>query len=58
MNKEIIKKNNEEYYKNNKERLNEKNKCECGGSYTTVNKSRHVKSKKHQKYIAFRLFFC
>ena len=27
------------------------NNCICGGKYTTVNKSRHIKSEKHQAYM-------
>lgn len=44
------------YYQQNKESLTEQKKqkyeCEtCGGKYTHVNKSRHLKSKKHLKHI-------
>jgi hypothetical protein len=46
-NKEMIK----EYYQKNKERLLEKHNCECGGSYTTTHKSRHMKSKTHQSFF-------
>jgi len=35
------------YYQNNKEKFN----CECGGKYTKVNKKRHLKTKKHLKFI-------
>jgi hypothetical protein len=35
----------------NKDYLNKKYDCECGGKYTTIHKSRHIKSKKHQDYI-------
>jgi len=41
----------EKYREDNKQRINEKNTCTCGGRYTTVNKTRHEKSKKHQNYI-------
>jgi hypothetical protein len=34
-----------------KQYKNEKHNCECGGQYTNTNKSTHLKSKKHQKYI-------
>ena len=40
--------NNREYFKEYK---NEKFSCECGGKYTTVNKVRHMKSRKHQNFI-------
>lgn len=40
------------YYKEHKEEIllwkNTKNNCECGGRYTTQNKSTHMKSKGHQ----------
>ena len=49
------KKYNEKYYKENKEQLNkQRNKkcdCVCGSTYTYKNKSTHIKTKKHQKYI-------
>jgi ribosome-interacting GTPase 1 len=51
-NKEKIKEHNREYYEENKEKIKERSDkhfdCECGGSYTKHNKSRHLKSKKHQ----------
>ena len=45
-----------EYYKNNKDKLlkklNEKFTCElCGGSYTYSGKSKHLQTKKHNKFI-------
>jgi len=40
-----------QYYVENKEIINQKHNCECGGNYTQVNKQRHLKSKKHQKYL-------
>lgn len=39
------------YREENKEKTNEKFKCECGGQYTNVNKLKHFKTKKHQKYL-------
>lgn len=36
---------------NNKNRSDQSHNCDCGGSYTNVNKSKHMKTKKH------RLFF-
>lgn len=46
-----------EYYINNKEKLNSyrkvRNLCElCGGKYTTINKSVHYKSIKHQNQLS------
>lgn len=51
--------NNKEYFKEYREKHKEKLKehyskryeCECGGRYTRANKSQHIKSKKHQKYM-------
>ena len=44
-----------EYYLDTKVLTNirkkEKFNCECGGRYTHSNKSQHLKSKKHQKFI-------
>ena len=46
---------NQEYRKNNinklKEYQNEKHTCLCGGCYTTTGKSKHLKTKKHIKYL-------
>ena len=45
-----------EYYQNNKEiiaeKANMKVKCECGGCFTTCNKSIHSKTKKHLNWLA------
>ena len=44
-----------QYYQKNKiainEKQNKKYNCCCGGKYTSVNKSPHEKTKKHQDYI-------
>ena len=50
-NKEIVSEKNIEYYHKNKEKLNKKIECECG---VVINKSsitRHIKTKRHQKYM-------
>ena len=43
--------NRTEYLKNyreeNKQQINEKNTCPCGGKYTTIHKNRHLKTLKH-----------
>jgi len=53
-NKEVIADYQKEYYEKNKEvlkeHINEKFECECGGSYTRANKSKHEKTKKHQNF--------
>lgn len=42
------------YYQDHKEELNQKQKqkytCPCGGKYTYINKSGHLKSQKHQNW--------
>jgi hypothetical protein len=44
-----------EYYLSNRDTINRKryknNTCPCGGRYTTTNKSKHLNSKHHQKYM-------
>ena len=43
-----------DYYQENKEKLNIKFECECGGKYLHQNKSSHFKSKKHMKWAGFQ----
>jgi len=50
-NVETIQIKNKEYYDKNKGKLNEKFTCSCGGKYIHCNRSRHMKTKKHQKYL-------
>jgi predicted GIY-YIG superfamily endonuclease len=50
-NKEKIRERQNKYYELNKEKLLEKFDCNCGGIYSTTNKQRHLKSKKHQNFI-------
>ena len=38
-------------YKENKEEVNKKFNCPCGGKYTKTNKAIHFKTKKHLKYL-------
>ena len=38
---------NKKYYEENKDRLNEKHNCGCGGCYTTKNKPAHERGKAH-----------
>ena len=38
------------YYANNKERLNSKVQCPCGGSYAVCHKAVHAKTLKHSQY--------
>jgi ABC-type nickel/cobalt efflux system permease component RcnA len=43
------------YYHANRERLLQKNKikitCECGSSHTTKQRKRHLRTKKHKRYL-------
>jgi len=50
-NKDKIGQYNKKYYEENKETMKKISFCECGGKYTHVNKARHCRSKKHQKYL-------
>ena len=43
------------YKKENREKINEKFNCECGGKFTCSNKAHHLKTKKHIKFISTRL---
>ena len=46
-NKEKIKEKKKEYRQANKENIH----CECGSSFSRLNKNRHLKSQKHCNYI-------
>ena len=39
------------YYNNNKDKINKKMNCKCGGKYTKKNITIHQKTKKHQQYL-------
>jgi len=54
-NKDKIKKQSKEWREKNKEKLSEKFNCDCGGSYSVKNKARHLKTKKHIKFIKVKL---
>ena len=53
--KEKMCQRDKKYYENNKEEIkqqkNEKHNCNCGGNYTSANKARHLRSKKHITYV-------
>ena len=59
INPEKIKESSAKYRAENRETIraykNEQFKCECGGSYTRARKARHLRTKKHQKFIHYRL---
>ncbi len=44
--------NNRQYKLNNYEKLHEPFICECGSIYTYNHKARHLKTKKHRKFIS------
>lgn len=50
-NDDKIKEQQKEYRIKNADNLKKKHKCDCGGRYTTENKSRHFKSKKHIEHF-------
>jgi len=54
-NRDDILKKKRNYYQNNKigikEKKSQKFVCDCGGKYTKSHKARHLKTKKHKKYI-------
>lgn len=51
---------NKNYYDNNKEKIKQRTGkkyfCDCGGCFTQLNKSAHVKTTKHQDYEKYK--FC
>ena len=50
-NKDILDEKNRIHYQKTKEYYLKKFECECGGSYTHKNRSKHFKTDKHQKFI-------
>ena len=49
-NADKLKQNVKQYQVENAEKLKQKNICICGTEYSTTNKARHLKSKKHINY--------
>jgi hypothetical protein len=45
-----IKEQSKQYRADNADTINKKHICQCGSSYTKRNRSRHLKSLKHQEY--------
>ncbi len=50
-NKEKMNIYHSQYREQNKDKINEKFVCECGGKYTCSNKIQHLKTTKHQNYL-------
>tara|TARA_R110000823_G_scaffold312854_1_gene439914 strand:- start:186 stop:845 length:660 start_codon:yes stop_codon:yes gene_type:complete len=46
-----LKEYRKQYSIDNPDKKKEKHTCNCGGKYTLVNKSQHLKTKMHQEYI-------
>jgi len=51
-NKEMLKDKKSHWYQENKERINQKFKCECGSNFIYRNKVQHLKTKKHQAFVS------
>ena len=51
LNKYIPGRTDKEYYITNKDKINEKFDCECGGKYTHTHKSRHIKTTIHLNFL-------
>jgi predicted GIY-YIG superfamily endonuclease len=43
---------NKKYHEENRDTINEKFNCECGGRFTRQNKAPHLKTQKHIKFIS------
>jgi hypothetical protein len=50
-NKEKMSEKQKEYYQKNKEKLSKKIECECGAVINKSSITRHIKTKRHQKYL-------
>ena len=50
-NKEKLKASSKNNREANKDKLNEKFDCECGGKYLYSHKSAHIKTAKHQNFL-------
>ena len=51
VNKQFPGRTQKEYIEANKNKLQQKFECPCGGQYTYSNKTTHLKTNKHQKYL-------
>jgi hypothetical protein len=50
VNKCVPGRTDKQYREDNRERINKKHNCQCGGQYTTKHKTTHIKTKKHRQY--------
>tara|TARA_B110000914_G_C15455174_1_gene443008 strand:+ start:503 stop:940 length:438 start_codon:yes stop_codon:yes gene_type:complete len=59
INKNVAGRTDKEYREDNKDKISEQSRvqydCECGGKYTRVNKSHHIKTQKHQEFISSKI---
>ena len=46
-----LKKKQAIFRKQNKDIINMKHQCDCGGKYTTAHKAKHLKTARHQKFL-------
>ena len=53
-NKEKRYEKTKQWVEDNKETINEKFDCECGGKYIHKNKARHLKCNKHKEFISLK----
>ena len=54
-NKESRLEYNKQWRKDNKEKFDEIIKCECGGKYVIRNKTRHLKTTRHIRYLGGKI---
>jgi len=52
--REEIKIKKKKYRKDNEMRIKQKYDCECGGKFTHDHKTQHLKTKKHNKFLAIK----
>lgn len=50
-------KNAKDYYLKNREYINKKFKCKCGGCFTKINKTHHFKTSQHKKYLKKKIIY-
>lgn len=53
MNKEKLMETSRMWREKNKDKINQKHQCECGGRYTFFAKSNHLKTAKHRRWVEF-----
>ena len=51
-NRDVLTEYRRRYSQDNRERINQKHECACGGRFTLKNKTVHLRTKKHQRFTA------